>query len=198
MLAMGVSTGPKALHVFAVYIGRNDNAEYKVSRDRYAIYFCDRQTDFRKEPSVKGSGRKFFSPPRACALRNGRVLAWRSRPCSFSWSVLTAACARFTCMPPSKRNPNRSKRASSRRAPVLSRGGSDYILEQPVGPPGPWPGSSHAHRRWASDVPWSIPSRQRLVQRPACRSARALKSHLFHRCRLEETAGGALLLTERS
>ena len=52
MLAMGVSTGPKALHVFAVYIGRNDNAEYKVSRDRYAIYFCDRQTDFRKEPSV--------------------------------------------------------------------------------------------------------------------------------------------------
>jgi hypothetical protein len=52
VLAMGVSTGPKALHVFAVYIGRNDNAEYKVSRDRYAIYFCDRQTDFRKEPSV--------------------------------------------------------------------------------------------------------------------------------------------------
>ena len=33
MLAMGVSTGPKALHVFAVYIGRNDNAEYKVSRE---------------------------------------------------------------------------------------------------------------------------------------------------------------------
>ena len=53
VLAMGVSTGPKALHVFAVYIGRNDNAEYKVSRDRYAIYFCDRQTDFRKEPSVE-------------------------------------------------------------------------------------------------------------------------------------------------
>ena len=28
-------------------------------------------------------------------------------------------------------------------------------------------------------------------------AARALKSHLFHRCRLEETASGALLLTER-
>ena len=55
VLAMGVSTGPKALHVFAVYIGRNDNAEYKVSRDRYAIYFCDRQTDFRKEPSVSSA-----------------------------------------------------------------------------------------------------------------------------------------------
>ena len=63
MLAMGVSTGPKALHVFAVYIGRNDNAEYKVSRDRYAIYFCDRQTDFRKEPSVGGiwTSRERFS-----------------------------------------------------------------------------------------------------------------------------------------
>ena len=52
VLAMCVSTGPKALHVFAVYIGRNDTAEYKVSRDQHAIYFCDRQTDFRKEPSV--------------------------------------------------------------------------------------------------------------------------------------------------
>ena len=60
------------------------------------------------------------------------------------------------------------------------------------------PGSSHAHRHWASDVPWSIPYRKRLGHRPACRSARALRSHLFHRCRLEETACGALLLTERS
>jgi hypothetical protein len=91
-----------------------------------------------------------------------------------------------------------SKAASVSVFSDSSSGGSDYILEQPVGPPGPWPGSSHAHRRWASDVPWSIPYRKRLGHRPACRSARALKSHLFHRCRLEETAGGALLLTERS
>ena len=44
--------GVYRLHVFAVYIGRNDTAEYKVSRDQHAIYFCDGQTDFRKEPSV--------------------------------------------------------------------------------------------------------------------------------------------------
>ena len=34
--------------------------------------------------------------------------------------------------------------------------------------------------------------------RAARAPARALKSHLFHRCRLEETASGASLLTERS
>ena len=33
---------------------------------------------------VDGSSRNFFSPPRVCALRNGRVLAWRSSASSFS------------------------------------------------------------------------------------------------------------------
>ena len=167
------------------------------------LFSCTDVTSDRALTSfVKGSYRNHFSPPRACALRNGRGARSHSRACSSAIATLTmsltVACASSVRMPLSRSHLRISKAASVSVPPDSSSGGSDYILEQPVGPPGPWPGSSHAHRRWASDVPWSIPYRKRFGHRPACRSARALKSHLFHRCRLEETAGGTLLLTERS
>ena len=157
----------------------------------------DRQ---QSDHSVVGNGSygKSFSPPRACALRNGRgslALPLCSSADNDTW-MGTRTSSSSVC--PSNRRRQPMSTAATRGTLVLSMATGDYILPPPDGPPGPCPSSSRALRRWASDVPWSIPSRKRLVHRPACRFVCALKSHLFHRCRLEETASGALLLTERS
>ena len=97
------------------------------------LFSCTDVTSDRALTSfVKGSYRNHFSPPRACALRNGRGARSHSRACSSAIATLTmsltVACASSVRMPLSRSHLRISKVASVSVPPDSSSGGSDYIL----------------------------------------------------------------------
>ena len=146
----------------------------------------------------------FFSTPWACALRNGwgthtrvaRVQLCYRHLDSHTRKLLLCALVKlkvaFAYL--QSRECERVPRLELRRQRlhIGAAGGSTRTLTRLLPHTSPLAGRA----MFRCSVVDSVPKATRTP--PVCRCAHALKSHLFHRCRLEQTAGGVLLLTERS
>ena len=131
---------------------------------------------------ANGSYGNDFSPPRACALRNGWRTRWSSRASSFARSVFTAArTVRVRAAVKTELESEQTRELQAflhleqrrQRLPIGAPGGSTRTLARL------FPRASPLGERCSCFVvDNTVPKakiRKRLVQRPACRFARADK-----------------------
>ena len=146
--------------IYELYNGQSNHGKSKYGRNnhilcRYVLEALERLVT--EEERGKKKMRPILRVIKLWRIQYTKMcVCARSRACSSAIATLTVARGRsfpratvkvafaYSCI---------SKAASVRVFSNSSSGGSDILSEPPVKPPGPWPGSSHAHCRWTSDVP---------------------------------------------